>query len=312
MTRLSTFRLWTLPVLMCAWGLVVMPPAAHAQAVDAPSGARDKAFWQGVAKNEFTVPTDVALPTLLDELTAMLGSPDPELRDDLAYSTLANWIYRRRVVPVEERLRLLRVWEGHLTTGIGERDTVRVVRRSFSALSLGLLVILDNEAAYLDRETFARVLSSTLVYLRDERDVRGFDARLGWLHSVAHTADVLRFLARSRHLQVDEQARVLAAIHDKLLAVETPLTHGEDDRLARAVVSITARPDFDEAAFAAWLTSMSPIRRMAQPTLTTLAIDQNRKNLLVSLFAVLSTDRRDLPGTIRARGMVLETLKQFM
>ena len=52
-------------------------------------------------------------------------------------------------------------------------------------------------------------------YLKDEQDVRGFDARLGWLHSVAHTADLLKFLARSPHLQVQEQAVVLKAIADQ-------------------------------------------------------------------------------------------------
>src|SRR5690606_442624 len=142
--------------------------------------------------------------------------------------------------------RLLRAWEGDLKAGVGERGTDRVVRRSFSALALGVLVILDNEAAYLDRETFARLLTSSLAYLRDEQDVRGFDARLGWLHSVAHTADLVKFLARSRHLQPAEQALVLSAIDAKLRAVEAPLVHGEDERLARAALSITSRPDFDE------------------------------------------------------------------
>lgn len=273
---------------------------------------RDKAFWQAVIKNQFKVPTGVPLPTLLGELSTMLGSPDPELRDDIAYSVLANWIYRQRIVPVEERLRLLRAWEENLKTGIGQRGTDGVVRRSFSALSLGVLAILDNEAPYLGREAFSGLLTSGLTYFKNEQDVRGFDERLGWLHSVAHTADLLKFLARNPHLQVADQALVLTAIADKLAAVPTPLVHGEDERLARTVLSIVARPDFDDAGFTAWLTAMSPVRRTTAPSLTTLAIDQNRKNLLVSLFTVLSTDRRDLPGITRARGLVLETLKKFM
>jgi hypothetical protein len=142
--------------------------------------------------------------------------------------------------------------------------------------------------------------------------VRGFDERLGWLHSVAHTADLLKFLARNPHLQVPEQALVLKAIADKLAMVETPLVHGEDERLARAVLSIAARSDFDEAGFTAWLTTMAPVRRTTAPTPATLAVDQNRRDLLVSLFTVLSTDRRDLAGITRARALVLETLKKFM
>ena len=45
-----------------------------------------------------------------------------------------------------------------------------------------------------------------------ERDRRGYAADTGWVHATAHTADVLRFLARSPKLPVAGQARLLAAI----------------------------------------------------------------------------------------------------
>ena len=300
-----------MPVL-CALGLLLPAGSACAQGASAQGVVRDKAYWQGVIKNEFTPPAGVPLPILLDELNTMLGSPDPESRDDIAYSVLANWIYRQRIVPVEERMRLLRSWQDNLKAGIGGQGNEGVVLRSFSALSIGVLAILDNEAPFLDRDAFSTLLASSLAYLKAEQDVRGFDARLGWLHSMAHTADLVKFLARSRHLQPQEQAVILNAIADKLTAVSTPLVHGEDERLARAVLSVVGRQDFDEAGFAAWLTTMAPVRQTAAPTLATLATGQNRRDLLVSLFAVLSTDRRDLPGITRARAMVLETLKGFM
>lgn len=300
-----------MPALL-ALGLYLLPTAAAAQGASAQGAVRDKAFWRGVIQNEFKAPPDVPLLILLGELNTMLGSPDPELRDDIAYSVLANWIYRQRIVPVEECQRLLRSWQANLKIGIGQQGTDAVVLRSFSALSLGVLAILDNEAPYLDRDAFNTLLASSLAYLKDEQDVRGFDARLGWLHSVAHTADLVKFLARSRHLQPQEQAVILTAIADKLTAVSTPLVHGEDERLARAVLSIVGRADFDEAGFAAWLKTMAPKPQTTTPTLATLATGQNRKDLLVSLFAVLSTDRRDLAGVTRARAMVLETLRGIM
>jgi len=287
-------------------------PISLAAQQSGAASTRDKTFWQVVAAKEFAVPAGVPLPTLLDELTQLLGHVDPELRDDLGYSTLANWIYRQRVVPVDERLRLLGVWENNLSAGVGGTNTDAVLRRSFSALALGVLVILDNEAPYLDRNQFTRLLTSSLKYLREERDVRGFDARVGWMHSVAHTADLLKFLARSRHLQSAEHALILTAISDKWNVVTTPLVHGEDERMARAVLSLAARPDFDEAAYAAWLKTMVPRRAATAPTVETLARDQNRRALLVSLFTVLSTDRRDLPTITRARTLVLDALRTFM
>ena len=298
--------------LALALVIVLSVPTSLAAQQNAAPSTRDKAFWQAVAAKEFAVPAGVPLATLLDELTQLLGHVDPELRDDLGYSTLANWIYRQRVVPVDERLRLLGVWEKNLSAGIGETNTDAVLRRSFSALALGVLAILDNEAAYLDRTQFARLLTSSLKYLREERDVRGFDARVGWMHSGAHTADLIKFLARSRHLQPAEQTQILTAISDKWTVVTTPLVNGEDERMARAVLSLIARPDFDEAAFVAWTKVMVPLRRTTPPTVATLATDQNRRDLLVSLFTVLSTDRRDLPTLSKARAILLETLRTFM
>jgi len=302
MTRFSSLAF----ALVIALGV----PTSLAAQQSAPT-TRDKAFWKAVAGKEFAVPAGVPLPILLDELTQLLGDVDPELRDDLGYSTLANWIYRQRVVSVDERVRLLGVWEQNLSVGVDGTNTNTVLRRSFSALALGTLVILDNETPYLSRDQFSRLLASSVKYLREERDVRGFDARVGWMHSVAHTADLLKFLARSRHLQPAEQALILTAISDKWNSVTTPLVYGEDERMARAVLSLAARPDFDEVAYVGWLKTMTT-RRTTPPTVETLATDQNRRDVLVSLFTVLSTDRRDLPTIVKARALLLETLRTFM
>jgi hypothetical protein len=272
------------------------------------ASTHDKAFWRTVAANKYAVPAGESVPVLVAELSAYLGSPDPELRDDIGYSTLAAWIYRQKIVPVDHRRTLLAEWIANLSSGIGERGTDSVFRRSFSALALGILAIADNEAPYLEKAEFDRLLAASLTYLRNERDTRGFDASKGWMHSVAHTADLLKFLARSRHLQPAQQETVLKAIVDKMGSVDGVLTHGEDERLARAVLSVVARSDFDEAAFRAWAPSLAP-RAAGPPTPASLAAAQNRKNLAVSLYAVLSADPRPLPTIQAAREIVLAVLK---
>jgi hypothetical protein len=40
----------------------------------------------------------------------------------------------------------------------------------------------------------------TTAWWRDEADLRGWDAGLGWLHGVAHAADTLRAFGRSPRL----------------------------------------------------------------------------------------------------------------
>ena len=294
------------PALMGAALAAFLTVSPAAQSLPAPSH-HDKAFWQQVAANKYSVPTAESLPALVSELSAYLASPDPELRDDIAYSTLTSWIYRQRVVAPDLRRALINQWTMNLTAGIGEVGTDTVFRRSFSALSLGTLVILDNEAPYLDKAEFDRILNAGLGYLNAERDVRGFDDSKGWIHTVAHTADLLKFAGRSRHLAPAQQKAILDAIGRKLAALETVLINGEDERLARAILSITARADFDQAAFRDWTKSVTP--KPGPQTAAAMASGQNKKNVLTALFVVLSTDPRGLKTIDDARAIVLDALK---
>lgn len=294
------------------WIAAVMAVLALTTASASQTAGHDKTWWKQIAANKYVPPAGEPLPPLVRELSGYLGSPDPELRDDIGYTTLVAWIYRQKIVPVEMRRGLLTEWTGNLRTGIGSRGTDAVFLRSFSALALGIHAALDNDAPWLDRAEFNTLLTAALAYLRDEVDVRGFDAKKGWMHSAAHTADLLKFLARSRHLEPGQQALVLDAILDKVSRTEEVFTHGEDERLARAVLSIAARTDFDEAGFGRWAAKFVPLGGRGAPTPASLATTQNRKNLAVAVHTVLATDARDLPSIQSTRAIMLATLKKFM
>jgi len=47
-------------------------------------------FWRGLVRDHYKVPAGSDVPALSDELVDMLASPDPEQRDEIAYSTLAS------------------------------------------------------------------------------------------------------------------------------------------------------------------------------------------------------------------------------
>ena len=99
-------------------------------------------YWEQVQKAGFEVPSDRPLDELTAELTTMLGSTRPEVRDGTAFPALATWIDRG----VYDDL-LAGLGDGMamgLRVGIGERDTDTVFRRSFSALVLGECIARDN------------------------------------------------------------------------------------------------------------------------------------------------------------------------
>jgi len=270
--------------------------------------AQPPAFWRDLAANRFAVPEGQPVDALARAASSLLASPDPELRDEIGYSALATWIYRDGRVSEATVRALMADWIRNLSVGVGEAGTDTVFRRSFSALALALIVARDNQSPWLERAEVARLVEAALAYLAAERDVRGFEAQKGWMHSVAHTADLLKFLARSRHLEVADQQRILTAIAAKLDAVDAPLTHGEDERLARVPVSIAARDDFDQAAFGSWLKAVATPRTVNPPTPASIAAGENRKHVIVSLHALLTTDPRDTPGLAAARDLVRAVL----
>jgi hypothetical protein len=286
-----------------ALAFALLPATA---AVAAP--AHDVAFWRAVARDHYTPPANTAAATLAGELVDMLASPDPEQRDDIAYSTLASWIYQQKLLdaaalrPIGGRLLT------NLTRGIGERDTNTVFGRSFSALVLSVVIARDNVDPVLDAAAWHAIESAAFAYLSAEQDLRGYDPDTGWMHSAAHTADLLKFLARSRYVDAPGQRRYLDAIADKLTSASVVFTHGEDERFARAVLSLVARADFDAAQFDGWLQRTRPAVP-EHPTVAQLRAAQNWKNLLAKLEVLLSNDPQPSDAAVTARTAVRAALK---
>jgi hypothetical protein len=275
--------------------------------------AHDRSFWSGIAKNRFEVPAGESADALVLELSALLGSPDPELRDDFAYSIAAAWIYRDRRVSEKVRHELLKAWSANLQVGLGGTGSDTLFLRAFSALDLSLLAALDNQHPFLDDAEYAALLSAALAYLAGEKDLRAFDPRHGWMHATAHTADLLKFLARSPRLRPADQGRILEALAAKLRAAGATFTHGENERLAAAVQSLVLRKDFDAAAFARFLAEVAapgehlwdegPLVDPARYAAT-----QNGKDLLRSLYVALMLNKA-APEPHRAD--ILKTLEKL-
>src|SRR5262245_5144303 len=189
--------------------LLSVPASLHGQA--AP---RDRAAWIALAKGGFVVPDGTTAFDLLQEMNALLASTDPVLRDDVAYTAAERWILREKKVPPAAQDTLLQLWTKNLEDGIGTSDD-RVFKRSFSALSLSVIAASDLAAPWMSPEVAERFYASMLSYFERERDLRGFDAQRGWMHTVAHTSDALKFLARNPKLAKGVDTRLMSAVRAK-------------------------------------------------------------------------------------------------
>lgn len=197
-------------------------------------------FWEQVVADGLRVPPDRSLVEMTEDLTRMLGDPDPEVRDAIAFPTMATWIEEG----VYDDL-LVGLGDGMchgLTIGLGLVEDDTVFRRSLSALIL---------TECIDRSTVAALAGPNVVlgwgdrlmgWLSREQDLRALVPGKGWAHALAHGADALGALARSPYLGRLELTVVLDVIADRLLTpTSTALVHGEDDRFARATMHLLRR-----------------------------------------------------------------------
>ena len=217
----------------------------------------DKPFWLAIRENKFAFPAGHDLAALTDELFSYLPSTDPELRDTIGYEVFANWIETEPYSPELLRGYIQRL-TANLQTGLGERDTDTIFLRTFSILFLAEVMHRDNQQPYLQPHEVTGVLERVLAYLATERDPRGFVPVKGWAHALAHTADALTVLARSPHLDTVALMRILEAASAKMRsATNWVYTHGEDDRLARAIVTALGRDLIPLKQTQPWLAALT-------------------------------------------------------
>jgi hypothetical protein len=209
----------------------------------------EREFWRAIAKNGYAIPPGEPLFPLVHELSGYLGSRDPELRDTLAYSIIATWIVDQKQLSATDLDSLLDEWRRNLLVVVGEAAVDGVLKRSFSVLCLAALAERDLKTPFLGEERYGTLLADALAYLKNERDLRGFDPAIGWIHATAHTADLLAALAANPLLRIEDQGRLLNAISERLSSAHEVFTYEEQDRLALVAAAITRRRDFDPAVF---------------------------------------------------------------
>ena len=204
--------------------------------------------WTTIRANDFALPADAAVPPLLAELVEMLASPDPDVRDGIAYPALATWV-DAGVVP-DDMIRPLG------DTMAARLSDERVQARTFAPLVLAVIVARREvvEPAWVD--SFERWYAA-------ESDLRGHDSSLGWLHAVAHGADLLGELGVRPEVS---PRRMLDLAATRLLTpVDAVWRDQEHDRLAHAVGTVLTRPDLALEDAQGWLDPLASLLASGEP-----------------------------------------------
>lgn len=211
--------------------------------------------WAKIAKNDYALPEGINPLESLDELLGMLGDPNPVVRDEQGYGTLANWI---RAGHFDARLQELG------DQCVANLQDPNVLLRSFSVLILAEVVRCNRKHSLLPRHAVQPWLERWQQWYPNEPDVRSYEDGTGWIHAVAHGAD----FAFEWALSEDESAPLrllMASFTERFKHLPLYLSQTENDRVALAILAVLSRPAFRPNDIQDWLSSYQTLWTVLEP-----------------------------------------------
>jgi|GEM_PF-487682 len=225
-----------------------MVEASLAQAtLSCPNTPENLNYWKSIHESQTRDPA--IHDDLAEQLLPCLGSPNPILRDSYAYSLFTHWL-RSNQLSMAKRHDL----SSQLTENLQSEE---VLLRSFSALILSEVLRADALDAIHNDEERDQILDQSLAALSEETDFRGLDAELGWVHPVAHLADVLWRYALHPQLSESQSEKLVEAVYQQAVTTEFSYISNEPDRLARVLNVLIRREAFEPEVMIEWLQNFS-------------------------------------------------------
>lgn len=219
-----------------------------AAAVDCMNEAAALAYWQPIRDEADR--DDLPTGRLALELVSCLGSPNPELRDRIGYELFAKWL-RADALSDATRKSLLRT----LSDQMANTSADAVLSRSFSALILAELMRSDGLKPFMTDNERQDLLGVAGRALQSETDYRGLTADTGWIHPVAHMADLHWRFALHPATTSEQAEEILQAVYTQVAPTTVSYAFNESDRLARVVATIIMRGLVDAETLGNWILS---------------------------------------------------------
>jgi hypothetical protein len=209
-------------------------------------------YWRPVREDPSA--TGTPADELAIELVSCLGSPDPELRDRIAYELFTAWL-RGEMLSDETRRTLVTELRGMMIVQPEPAPGNKTFARSFSALVLSELMRSDAIKPFMNDSDRQALLDDAITSIGRENDYRGLDGTLGWVHPVAHMSDLLWRIVLHKETSEIQAETILDAIRNKVAPTSAFYTFNESDRLARVVTTLIRRKLIEPGKIAVWLGS---------------------------------------------------------
>jgi len=286
-------------ITLAAALLATVIPAAQAVTPDCPAAelrAAKTAKWEVADADQ--------RQRLALRSVACLSSPDPVLRDELAFEALQAWMRADQL-----QTATVQSLRATLTAQLTQPDA-QGFTRPFAALVLAEVARVDRIKPYLEPQQRVQLVRAAADYLSGVRDYRGFDTQQGWRHGVAHGADLMLQLALNPALERAEHEVMLAAIAAQVAPAGEHFYHyGEGERLMAPVFYLSRRATLACSDWDAWLAALSRPAGGARLSQAALARRHNLNSFLLPLYVSVS-ESKDEAQRACLKPLVLRSLQQ--
>lgn len=268
------------------------PVAGSLAAQPCPPPSTSRAELLSLRDREFALEDASGRESLAVDLLGCLGSPDPLLRDGVAFEALSTWM-RGGQLSAATATAVLDSLLPRIASGYPDGEGFE---RPFSALVLSEVARMDRIEPFLSETRLDALVASAVDFLRGVDDYRGFDQHEGWRHAVAHGADLMLQLSLNPRVEGAALRRILDALATQVAPRGVHFyVYGEPERLARAVYYLATRDVVTEEEWRTWLggvTDPAPLGNWTEALQTEegLAKRHNTAAFLLALYLLVDED----------------------
>lgn len=226
------------------------------------------------------------------ELINNIGDPNTEIRDDLIYPCLAHLLHDKHF-DEEILTNILNIFmsDSHLFFDLENTIENSVLKRSFTSLQIVILIYLHRKEGVFSNKLIMNTLIKYIDYFNQEEHYEGYNEKVGWLHSIAHSADVFDQFFQIEHFTDKEYKIVLEAILLKIKQRHYQFSHEEDERMIIGIKKLILRNILDQEYLIDYINRFSQYEKNSNfPEMY--CIKSNVKNFLRSLYFALLQEEK--------------------
>lgn len=197
----------------------------------------------------------------LQWLLEHLGDPNPDIRDELVFTSLARGIQEELFTQEQFQFIATRIVSDDGLDKEIDKTGTSTLERSFRALIYANLLSADGNEHSLFYQVLQTDIRNTMLdqglhYLSKEQDTTGFSSQYGWVHAFAHGADLLTEVVCHPDFSASRIYEVFEILDPMFKRISIRFIDDEDWRLARVLYEPILQGKVEQATLASWIKSL--------------------------------------------------------